>query len=440
MNIIKKYTSINLVVRIAIGLLVGVILGILMYNLKFSLNDASSSDPLNILWAVLDTLFNVLGNVFIGAMRSLAPILIFFLITSSLMKSKKASGGTIKRQVMLFITGTICASICAIIINWFLAPSLALPNDVDKSGFSATSSMSEMIVNIFNNLIANPVDAIANGNFLGILFWSVFFGIVARKFASKGVVDFFSSVCDIVNNIVKIVIEIAPFGVCGLIYMSLVNNGVEIYLNYAQLLLVFLLCIAVVFFVVNPLLVFFVLRRNPYPLVFRVIKEVGFSAFFLRSSAANLPMNIQFCKRLGLDKDNYQVAIPLGLSMNMEGAAVTIVTLTLACCRMLGIEVEIGPAIILALLTVISALGSAGVAGGSILLVPMACSLFGIGSDIAAGVVAVGFIIGVIQDSVETALNSSTDGLFTATIQLYEKIKADKPVHKVVGGTLDDAE
>ncbi len=257
--------------------------------------------------------------------------------------------------------------------------------------------------------------------------------------ANQSIVRFFEAMANILTNIVKGVIQFAPFGISGLIYIALVENGIEVYATYAELLLVYLLITISMFLVVNPLLVFLTLKRNPYPLVFRAIKEVGISAFFLRSSAANIPINLKFCKTLQLDKDNYQVSIPLGLSLNMEGAAITIITLTLATCTMQGIDVQIGPAIILSVVAVVSALGSAGVAGGSILLVPMACSLFGIGSEISTGVVAVGFIIGVVQDSVETALNSSTDGLFTATVQLRDKIKKGVPYHKIVGGTLDDA-
>lgn len=439
MNIIKKYTNVNIMIRIIIGLIIGVTVGILLNWTKPMLSQNPSDSAFNVAWVSVDTFFNIIGNLFIGAMRGVAPILIFFMMTSSLMRSKSASGQIIKKQILLYLCGTVCASLVAVFINFIFKPTIVLPNDVSAASAAQTGQSSDMILQIFKNLVANPVDAIANANFISILFWSVLFGIAARMIANQSIVRFFEAMANILTNIVKGVIQFAPFGISGLIYIALVENGIEVYATYAELLLVYLLITISMFLVVNPFLVFLTLKRNPYPLVFRAIKEVGISAFFLRSSAANIPINLKFCKTLQLDKDNYQVSIPLGLSLNMEGAAITIITLTLATCTMQGIDVQIGPAIILSVVAVVSALGSAGVAGGSILLVPMACSLFGIGSEISTGVVAVGFIIGVVQDSVETALNSSTDGLFTATVQLRDKIKKGVPYHKIVGGTLDDA-
>ena len=264
------------------------------------------------------------------------------------------------------------------------------------------------------------------------------FGICARPIANDRFKEGFKSISNVLTEIVKIIIDFAPFGICGLVFTAIIDNGIGIFTDYGILLCVYLIGAFSMFFIFNPLICFLVLRRNPYPLVLRAIKEVGITAFFMRSSAANIPMNMKFCEELHLDKNIYSITIPLGSTINMEGASVTIITLTLACCKTLGIEIDFGPALVLSIIAAISAIGASGVSGGSILLVPMACSLFGIGGDIAAGVVAVGFIIGVIQDSVETALNSSTDGLFTAVIQLREKIKSGEPYHKIVGGTLDD--
>lgn len=264
------------------------------------------------------------------------------------------------------------------------------------------------------------------------------FGIVARPIASDNVKKGFLNISEVLTAIVRIIIEFAPLGICGLVFSAIVDNGIGIFIDYGLLLCVYIACIFTMFFIFNPLIVFCVLRRNPYLLVWRTIKEVGVTAFFMRSSAANIPMNLNLCEKLHLDKESYSITIPLGSIINMEGASVTIITLTLACCQTLGIHVDFGTALVLSIVAAISAVGCSGVSGGSILLVPMACSLFGIGGDIASAVVGVGFIIGVIQDSLETALNSSTDGLFTATIQLREQIKSGKDYHKIVGGTLDD--
>lgn len=263
-------------------------------------------------------------------------------------------------------------------------------------------------------------------------------GIIAKSIATDNVKDGFKNLTNILTAVVKIIIEFAPFGICGLVFTAVVDSGIGIFMDYGMLLCVYLVGIGSMALLINPLLCFVVLRRNPYPLVFRSIKDVGITAFFLRSSAANIPVNMEFCEKLHLDKDKYFITIPLGSAINMEGASITIITLTLACCKALGIEVDFGPALLLSIVATISAVGASGVSGGSILLVPMACSLFGISGDIAAGVVAIGFIIGVVQDSLETALNSSTDGLFTSAVQLREQIKSGKPYHKIVGGTLDD--
>lgn len=425
--------------RIGIGLTVGVCVGVCL-NILCNSDFATSNEVLS--EAVIpsfNVIFKIIGNLFVGALKAIAPVLIFFLISSSIMNAKKSYSGVVKYTFVLYIFGTFCAALIAVLISNIFEPTLVLSPDIDTSQSNATSNMSDIIVNIFNSVVANPIDAIAQSKFLGVLFWSLLFGIVAKPIASSKIKNGFVNMSDIFTRIVKVIIELAPFGICGLVYTAIVESGFGIAKDYGLLLGSYLTCAFVLFFVFNPLIVFLVLKKNPYPLVLRSIIDVGFSAFFLRSSAANIPVNMEFCKRLHLDKDSYTITISLGSTINMEGAAITIITLTLACCRTLGIHIDFAPALVLSMIACISAIGASGVSGGSILLIPLACSVFGISPEISSAVVAVGFIIGVIQDSVETALNSSTDGLFTATVQLRHQIKSGKPYHKIVGGSLEDA-
>lgn len=437
-KLVRKYRDTNLILRISIGLLVGIIFGVLVNLAINSANSILRSDFSVAFLTAVSVLFEIFGNLFIGGLRAIAPVLVFFLITASIMGSVKQGSKTIQKTMGLYALGTFCAALVAVCINTFFSVKLVLPSDIDTSGYSAPSGMDDIVVNIFGNIVANPIDAIANANFLGVLFWAILFGICARPIASDRIKSGFKNISEILTEIVRIIIDFAPFGICGLIFTSIVDNGLGVINDYGILLCVYFAGIAAMVLIFNPLIVFSVLHRNPYPLIFRAIKDVGITAFFMRSSAANIPVNMNFCEELHLDKRVYSITIPLGSTINMEGASITIITLTLACCKTLGIDIDFGPALVLSIIAAISAIGASGVSGGSILLVPMACSLFGIGSDIASGVVAVGFIIGVIQDSLETALNSSTDGLFTATIQLREQIKSGKPYHKIVGGTLED--
>lgn len=438
MKALEKYRNTNLILRIVLGLIIGSVFGVLV-NLALSQQDGIWANEIVVTFLTgVTVLLEILGNLFIGGLRAVAPVLVFFLIASSLMGPQKAGSRTVQKTMALYAFGTFSAALVAVCINTLFNVKLVLPSEIDTSQYTAPSGMADIIVNIFNSIVANPIDAISNANFLGVLFWAILFGVVARPIASDSLKKGFTNISDILTGIVKVIIDFAPLGICGLVFTAIVDNGIGIFSDYGALLLVYLAGAFSMFFVFNPLIIFCVLRRNPYPLVMRAIKDVGVTAFFTRSSAANIPMNVKFCEELHLDKRIYSITIPLGSTINMEGASVTIITLTLACCHTLGIDIDFGPALILSLVAAISAVGASGVSGGSILLVPMACSLFGISGDIAAGVVAVGFIIGVIQDSVETALNSSTDGLFTATIQLREQIKSGKPYHKIVGGTLDD--
>lgn len=418
--------------RIALGFVVGAIVGVIinLYGNEISVKQITSG---------IDTVFTILGTLFIGSLRGIAPLLIFFLISTALMRNSHKQGKTIKRQMFMYCGGTFFAALIAVVINCAAQIQITLPADpsVDHTG---PSSMSQVLVNIFQSIVSNPIDSLANANFLGVLFWAILFGLAMRAFATKGIRGAFDAITAALTKIVKIIVEFAPFGIAGLVYAAVAQSGAGIFTEYGVLLIVYLTCIFAMTFVFNPILVFAVLKRNPYPLIWRTIKDSAITAFFFRSSAANIPINLSLCKKLGLDEENYSVSIPIGSTINMEGAAITIITLSLVACFSLGVPVDFGPALILSIIATVSAIGASGVSGGSILLVPMACALFGIGGDTANAIVAVGFIIGVIQDSFETALNSSTDVLFTATIQFYEKIKAGKPVHKVIGGTLDDVE
>lgn len=437
-KLFKKYRESNLILRIVIGLIIGTVVGILC---NLAVNNESevlrSAFAVNTLGA-LAVIFEVFGNLFIGGLRAIAPVLVFFLITASLMGAKKAGSKTVQKTMGLYALGTFSAAFIAVVINVMFPVTLVLPSDVDISQYSAPSGIGDIVVNIFSSIVANPIDAVANANFLGVIFWSILFGICARPVLPDKIKEGFHGISEVLTAIVKIIIDFAPFGICGLVFTAILDNGLGIFMDYGILLCVYLSILVFVAFVFNALIVGLVLRRNPYPLIFRSIKDVAITAFFMRSSAANIPVNMKFCEELHLDKKSYSITIPIGSTINMEGASITIITLTLCCCHTLGIDLDFGTALVLSLIAAISAIGTSGVSGGSILLVPMACSLFGIGGDIAAGVVAVGFIIGVIQDSVETALNSSTDGMFTAAVQLREQIDAGQPYHKIVGGTLDD--
>ena len=292
---------------------------------------------------------------------------------------------------------------------------------------SSPSGIGEVLGALVMNVVSNPVDALMNANYIGILAWAVVLGIALRA-ASQSTKDVFASVSDAVSQVVRWVISLAPFGILGLVYTTVSANGLEIFTEYGQLLLVLVGCMLFIAFVTNPLLVFWGIRKNPYPLVLRCLKDSGITAFFTRSSAANIPVNMELCRKLGLDKDNYSVSIPLGATINMAGAAVTISVMAMAAAHTMGVSIDLPTAVILSALAAVSACGASGVAGGSLLLIPLACSLFGIGNDVAMQVVAIGFIIGVVQDSCETALNSSSDVLFTATSEYREWRKAGKEI------------
>lgn len=388
-KIAHAWNSISLIKRILGGLIIGAILGLFA--------------PAGL------SVITLLGTLFVSALKAVAPVLVFFLVISALAQAK--APGTMKSIIVLYIVGTLCASLIAVAASYLFPLTVTLADVAAEQ--SSPEGVGEVLVTLLGNIVANPVDALINANYLGILAWAVLLGLALRK-ASQQTKDVFGSISDAVSTIVRWVISLAPFGVLGLVYTSVSENGAEIFIEYGQLIAVLVGCMLVVALIIYPLIVFVCIRKNPYPLALRCLKDSGLTAFFTRSSAANIPVNMELCRKMGLDKDTYSVSIPLGATINMGGAAVTIAVMTMAAANTLGISVDPATAFILCVLSAVSACGASGVAGGSLLLIPLACSLFGISNDIAMQVVGIGLIIGVIQDSCETALNSSSDVLFTA--------------------------
>lgn len=406
--VFRKYNEISLIKRILVGLAIGVVLALLIPN----------AQP----WTDIITL---LGSLFVGALKAVAPVLVFFLVISALCNAQGA--GTMKTVVVLYVISTLAASIVALIGSEIFPTSLTL----DTSSMveqAAPEGIGEVLTTLLMNIVANPVDALMNANYVGILAWAVVLGIALRA-AGERTKEVFTAISDAVSKAVRWVINLAPFGIMGLVYASVSTSGLEIFTEYGHLILVLVACMLVIALITNPLIVWICTRKNPYPLVLRCLKDSGLTAFFTRSSAANIPVNMELCRKLGLNKDNYSVSIPLGATINMAGAAVTITVMTMAACQTIDLAVDPVTAVILCVLAAVSACGASGVAGGSLLLIPMCCALFGINNDIAMQVVGIGFIIGVIQDSCETGLNSSSDVVFTATAEYRQLIKEGKEVH-----------
>lgn len=401
-NALKLWSRLSLVQQIIIGLIVGIILGV-------TIPDAAQP-------------VTILGTLFVGALKAIAPVLVLFLVMAAIAQHKKGQQTNMKSIVVLYLVGTFAAAIVAVVASFIFPISLSLaerPEDVA----TAPGGIAEVLQTLLLNIVDNPVNAIVNANYVGILAWAILFGLALRNTtdATKSVI---SNLSDAVSKVVTWVIKLAPLGILGLVFTSISENGLSSLASYGQLLALLLGCMLFVALVVNPLIVYTLVRQNPYPLVLTCLKESGVTAFFTRSSAANIPVNMKLSEKLGLNKDSYSVSIPLGATINMAGAAVTISVLTLAAVHTMNIEVDIVSAILLSVLAAISACGASGVAGGSLLLIPLASSLFGIPTEVAMQVVGVGFIIGVVQDSAETALNSSTDVLFTAAAEFKERRKA----------------
>ncbi|CDH00060.1 serine/threonine transporter SstT [Xenorhabdus bovienii] len=381
----------SLVTQIIIGLIAGILLAWLLPSA------AQSAD--------------LLGSLFVSALKAVAPVLVWILVMSSIANHKKGQKTSIRPILLLYLIGTFGAAVVAVIGSTLFPSTLILVTNDAK--ISPPDNIVEVMRGILLNVVVNPIDAILKGNYVGILAWSIGLGIALRH-AKESTKSLMQDLAEAVTQIVRVVIRLAPIGIFGLVASTIATTGFEALLGYARLLAVLLGCMIIVALVVNPLIVYWTIRRNPYPLVFACLRESGVTAFFTRSSAANIPVNMAMCRRMNLNEDTYSVSIPLGATINMAGAAVTITVLTLAAVNTLDMTVGLPTAILLSVVAVIGACGSSGVAGGSLLLIPLACSIFGISNEIAMQVVAVGFIIGVLQDSAETGLNSSTDVLFTA--------------------------
>ena len=371
------------------------------------------------------SVIGILGDIFVGALKSVAPILVFFLVISAVANASNTVSKRFRTVVFLYILSTLLASVLAVVASKLFPVSLQLVAAVSNE---APKGIAQVFKNLLNNIVQNPVSAIVNANYIGILAWAIVLGLALKKVNHGPTNEIMSKISDAVSISVRWIINLAPLGILGLVFVAISTNGISVFVDYGKLLLVLVGCMLFLALVVNPLIVFLMLKKNPYPLVFRCLKESGITAFFTRSSAANIPVNMELCRKLGLDKDMYSISIPLGATINMDGAAITIAIMTLAAANTLGISVDIPSALILCVMATLGACGASGVAGGSLLLIPMACSLFGIGNDIAMQVVGVGFIIGVIQDSLETALNSSGDVLFAATAEFYEWKKQGKEI------------
>lgn len=398
-EIIKKWDSISLVKRIICGLIVGIVLGLV---------------------APQATVITLFGELFVGALKAVAPLLVLLLVASALSQQQSGKKTNMTHIVALYLVGTFLAGFFAVVASFLFPQTLALTESAAEA--TAPGGIGEVLHTLLMNIVSNPIAALSNANYIGILAWAVLLGVALRK-ASEGTKRAFGDLADAVSQIVRWVISCAPFGVMGLVFNTISEQGIEALKSYGSLILLLVGTMLFDALIVNPIMTFLFIRRNPYPLVLRCLRESGLTAFFTRSSAANIPVNMRLCEDLGLDSDTYAVSIPLGATINMGGAAITISILALAAAHTLGINVDLPSAVVLSLVSAISACGASGVAGGSLMLVPLACSLFGIPNDIAMQVVGVGFIVGVIQDSCETALNSSTDVLYTAIAEMGQRRK-----------------
>jgi len=392
-SVLNRIMSGSLVLQIAIGIVLAVALSLV------SPGAAGKS--------------MLLGNLFVQALKAVAPVLVLVLVASALANRKASHTAQMRPIVLMYLTGTTLAAFLAVAMSTLFPTELTL--QVSDLSANAPQGITEVLNTMLLKLVDNPVNALLTGNFIGILVWGVALGIVLHH-GSDATRQMLQDIADGVTQIVRIVIRLAPLGIFGLVAGNLAESGLSVLGEYVHILTVLLGAMVIVALVINPLIVWYMTRRNPYPLVFTALRESGVTAFFTRSSAANIPVNLALCERLNLEKDTYAMSIPLGATINMGGAAITITVLTLAAVNTLGIQVDLPTAFLLSVVAALSACGASGVAGGSLLLIPLACSLFGISNDIAMQVVAVGFVISILQDSAETALNSSTDVVFTAAV------------------------
>ena len=420
MSAVKKvlmiYNGASLILRIIIGIVIGVVLALIVPQAEW---------------------ISMLGNLFVGALKAIAPVLVAVLVAASLCQSGAKLDRRFGLVIFFYILSTYLAAVAAVAASFIFPQTITLTSEVAKTEIAAPGGLGDIVRGLLNSIIANPIEALSNGNYLGILFWAVIIGMALKRFASENTQELMRNLSDAVTQVVRWIINLAPFGILGLVFTAVSESGFDIFVTYGKLMLLLVCTMLTVAFVINPLIVALSLRSNPYPLVLRCIRESGLTAFFTRSSAANIPVNLNLCERLGLDRDMYSVSIPLGSTINMDGAAVTITIMELATAHTLGIEVSLPTAILLSFLSSLAACGSSGVTGGSLLLIPMACSLFGIPDTVSMQVVGVGFIIGVIQDSMETAINSSGDVLFTATAEYVHWKKQGKSLPTFLGGTTE---
>lgn len=397
-TILGKWTEISLVFRILIGLVIGAILGLAVPG-----------------WSSI----GILGVVFVSALKAVAPVLVAVLVAASIAKAGGGLGPRFRLLILLYMLSTFAAAMVAVTCSFLFPVTLNLQDTLMAA--QAPGALKDVFTNLLTGMVANPLTAISTANYIAILFWAILVGLALKLKASEATVNVVGDFAEVTTLVVRWIIQCAPFGILGLVFTTVSENGLDIFTTYGQLLLLLIGCMLFNALVLNPLIAFVMLRKNPYPLVLACLRESGLQAFFTRSSAANIPVNMNLCRKLGLDKDFYAVSIPLGATVNMGGAAVTITVMTLAVAHTVGIEVSFGSAVLLSALATLAACGTSGVAGGSLLLVPMACSFFGIGNDVAMQAVAIGFIIGVVQDSLETAINSSSDVFFTAVAESFDR-------------------
>ena len=394
----KRFISVwnrtSLIKRIIIGVILGFILGMTVPKLSG---------------------IGILGDLFVGGLKAVAPLLVFVLVASALSQNEKGQKTNMSTIIGLYLVGTLAAALVAVVVNYLFPITLTL-DTATQPKLSSPEGVGQVFHSLLLEMVDNPINALGSANYIGVLTWAVIFGLAFRN-SNKTTKDMLQTMAEVTSQVVRWIINLAPFGILGLVFKTISDNGVKILANYGFLILALVGTMFFVALVVNPFIAFIFMRKNPYPLVFRCLRDSGLTAFFTRSSAANIPVNMKLCEDLGLDEDTYRVSIPLGATINMGGAAITINVLTLAAVNTLGIHVDFPTAFLLSVLSAVSACGASGVTGGSLLLVPVACSLFGISNDLAMQVVGVGFIVGVVQDSCETALNSSTDVLFTAVAE-----------------------
>jgi serine/threonine transporter len=396
----SKWNSISLIVRIICGLAIGLVLALIIPGYSY---------------------ISVFGEIFVSALKAIAPLLVMFLVIGSLSTSGSGLGSRFKLVIALYLASTIIAAVVATALG-FINPVTVFLDTSSSSGGEVTG-LWDLIHNILVGLMTNPVKAITDANYLSIIFWSVIFGLIIKSLKTETVGKACDELSKLVSKVVTIIISFAPIGIMGLIYDAVSSNGLDIFVDYGSLILLLVAAMLIVMFITNPILGAIVMRRNPYPLLLTCLRGSAITAFFTRSSAANIPVNMSLCDKMGLDKDFYSVSIPLGATINMNGAAITITTMTLVAVHTLGIEVTFASAAVMCVVAALGACGASGITGGSLFLIPMACALFGINDDIAAQLIAIGFIIGVIQDSLETALNSSMDVYFTAAAEVAEGVE-----------------